>query len=268
MEHWEIAILAVVVLGVLGIDILMIIQLRRKGFKHYFLAIIIGSIIAAILTPVALFVHLEPKEWVELIFTVILVSITGFYAISATKQADANEKMASEMQNQRYDLLRPVINIEVSKERIAAEDQRMFYANSTEGAKELPNEIACVLHNVGVGPATDVYSYFRIVGGDEKAYQERSLGPISKDDKSSEKLLALLKRGQCNGLLLVIYRDAYGRYFASRREIYSVAAESGLKLEVGPLDAFKLPRKGKPKTYEDVQKAIQEELKDVEMPTI
>jgi energy-coupling factor transporter transmembrane protein EcfT len=196
-----------------------------------------------------------------------LVTITAVYAWSARQQSEANAKMAEEMQNQRYDLFRPVINIEVSQSSIAFENQKLFYVNTTKGAGDLPNKITCVLHNVGVGPAIDIYSYFRI--GDKEGCEQRSIGTLSKDSKSDEKLLALQKQGATNGLLFVIYSDAYGRYFASRREIYVAAtAEPGLKLEVSPLEAFKLPRKGKPKTYEDVQKAIQEELKDVEMPTI
>lgn len=224
MEYWEIAILAVVVLGVLVIDILMIIQLRRKGFKHYFLAIIIGSIIAAILTPVALFVHLEPKEWVELIFTVILVSITGFYAISATKQADANEKMAKEMQNQRYDMVRPVIDIKINEGHPKPTDKVEFK----------------IVHytpiNVGVGPSIDGYSYMQSANGDITYHSE--LGTISAHDEHPGFSIKL-DNNILPTTLIAYYRDVHGRSFESKRQISQPEKDKALsfgKLEHRKLD--------------------------------
>jgi hypothetical protein len=177
-------------------------------------------------------------------------------AKSAQAQAEASKLMANEMQEQRYDLFRPVINIEVARSSIAFENQKLFYANTTPGARDLPNELICVLHNVGLGPAIDIYSYFRV--GDKEGCEQRPIGTLSKDSKSDEKLLAVQKQGMNNGLLLVIYRDAYGRYFTSKREIYHGADESGLKLVISLLQPSKL-------TKGEEEKEINEALKDVEI---
>ncbi|MFC1874520.1 hypothetical protein ACFLYX_04380, partial [Chloroflexota bacterium] len=49
--------------------------------------------------------QLEAKDMIQIVLTVGLVIATGFYAVSAKRQADANMKMAEEMREQR----RPIV---------------------------------------------------------------------------------------------------------------------------------------------------------------
>jgi hypothetical protein len=75
--------------------------------------------------------------WIQAIATVVLVIITGIYvwrtyviSKATKKQADASVKMAEEMQEQRYDALRPVIDI------VNTRMEFMELAKQAYGAKE------------------------------------------------------------------------------------------------------------------------------------
>jgi len=58
-------------------------------------------------------------DWIQVISTLILVGVTAFMrdlSKDAKRQADASVKMAEEIEKQRYDTVRPVIDIELSQE--------------------------------------------------------------------------------------------------------------------------------------------------------
>jgi hypothetical protein len=253
---------------IIGIVVILLItfliKLKKKEplspvEKHMPLIIMGILLIYVVLLAVRYTTGISNADRLQILLQLGLVSITAVYAWFARQQAEENAKMAEEMQNQRYDLFRPVVNIEVPPSGIAALSHRMFHANSMAGARDLPHEIPCVLHNVGIGPAIDIYANIRV--GDKKCYKQHSLGTLSKDGKSDEQLLALQEQGMNNGLLLVIYSDAYGRSFASKREIYLAGDESGDKLEVSPLQLFKLPKGEEEKAINELQKDIKTQIR-------
>ena len=112
--------------------------------------------------------ELESADWAQIILMIALVAVTAFSTLSVSKQADASVKMAEEMKEQRYDALRPIIDI-ANIQHMPIELARQAYA------KEPPKELACKLCNVGAGPATDVYSFVFPPSG-ERRRQEIIIG--------------------------------------------------------------------------------------------
>lgn len=161
---------------------------------------------------------------VQALAMIILVSITIFYALQT-------RKMAKEMLNQRYDAFRPVIDIE----RVVTDPGE--YTKEAYAAKsgELPDLLSCFLRNIGVGPAIDVLSYL--------PYQERrpySFGTITIKETNSHPSLLSLDEKDNQKVLIVYYKDVYGRCFESSREV-SVDKEKGA-WKLGPLDAHKIDK--------------------------
>ena len=161
-----------------------------------------------------------------LILFVLAVATLGYVkrtkeVADATKeQADASAKMAEEMRAQRYDTVRPVIDIERDPwdEDKMSEAFAMKYNNTSGG-------LHFRLRNVGVGPALDVNTIMQ--SGDGRQLQ--SLGTIAKDGESSHWRLSL-EQPDGRTAVVVGYRDVYGRRFQSSREI-GRDEEDGLQIE-------------------------------------
>lgn len=160
----------------------------------------------------------------EILTLIILVFITAMYALSASEQANASVKMAEEMRYARYDTVRPVIDIQRDQwdedkisEAIAASD-----GDTSSG-------LSCALHNIGLGPALDVYSFVKnpFSGG----RQHHDFGTLATGEKTYKMNLSA-KQADGRIALLAYYKDVYGRAFESSREV-SVDKEKGW--EIGPL---------------------------------
>ena len=54
-----------------------------------------------------------PAEWAQILLLAGLVAVTGIYAMSATRQADASAKMAEETREQRYSECLPLLVPEI-----------------------------------------------------------------------------------------------------------------------------------------------------------
>ena len=80
----------------------------------------------------------------QLLLMIVLVSITGIYALSTSRQADANVKMSEEMREQRVTASRPVVVQQAIYEKDIFEGSTSNYFSHFEA------------YNKGNGPAIEV----------------------------------------------------------------------------------------------------------------
>jgi len=141
-----------------------------------------------------------------------LVAVTTFYAWSAFRQADASVKMAEEMANTRYDAFRPIIDIVEMPMEPTERLKKAFDA----GDGKFPQELPCVLRNIGVGPAIGVSSFITVPSNGEQ--QPWDFGTIAVRGKTSEFRLSPQQIGG-RMFLVAYYKDVYGRDIESKREV-------------------------------------------------
>jgi hypothetical protein len=160
---------------------------------------------------------------ISLFVTLILVAVTAVNVqlttnavISAKHQANASIKMAEEMKNQRYDSVRPVLDIEV----ISSGIELSTLAYTKDKSKIILQHITCKLHNVGVGPAIDVFSH-RVSDGKCVDYP---WGIISVGVDMCADSFAL--DNEADGYYVISkYKDIYNRDFLSRRKVITSSSE-------------------------------------------
>ena len=189
--------------------------------------------------------EIKLAEFFQILLMFGLVTVTIVYARSASRQAsasrkmaeatkeqaDANAKMATEMQNQRYDAFRPVIDIDRSNSEPRELAKEAYKAKNGE----LPEDLMCLFRNIGVGPAIDVLSYV--------PYRERrlhSFGTIATKGTDLYPIRLSLEGNNNRKILIVYYKDVYGRCFESSREV-SVDKDKGA-WKLGPLAAHKIDK--------------------------
>jgi len=159
---------------------------------------------------------------VQAFATIILIIITRDYAHSTKEQADANVKMAEEMQEQRYDMFRPVIDIEEINSEQGPGYLGINGRQTTDDEKISTNPFECILRNYGAGAAIDVYSLYEHISskntrssiGNIQANESRNIRSIPHDLK----FLKAQKIGS-QWFLIVYYRDVYGRCFETKRSV-------------------------------------------------
>jgi len=169
--------------------------------------------------------ELEGADWGQVILMIGLVCVTAVYASSTKKQAEANEKMAEEMREQRYDSVRPIIDIAKPQSSDVS-----AIGEQTANNEELETHgFSCVLHNIGLGPAIDLYGFIQVLR--ETYIQERyDYGTLAKDGKTIPLRLSI-KSENGKKYLTAYYKDVYGRGFESKRELIG---ETG-NWKLGPL---------------------------------
>jgi len=164
-------------------------------------------------------------DWIQAIAIIFLVGVTWFYAkrtsdiASATReQAEASVKMAEEMREQRYDAVRPIVDIVINEKQITPlETSRQAYGDN-------PRSLPCMLRNVGVGPAINVYSFIEDIhdpGGNSRRWDFGILPSTAgkgEMEYSQEKPLLLMQRDNQRALV-AHYEDVYGNVFKSIREV-------------------------------------------------
>jgi hypothetical protein len=168
--------------------------------------------------------ELEPASLAQMILTIGLIMVTAAYAGSAEKQATANVKMAKEMREQRYDTVRPVIDIYRDP---ADEDKMQEALEGTSG--DASRGLSCVLKNIGLGPAIDVYSFVQNPFSGER--QRHEFGTLAIGEITFRMKLSLIYEDKPLALV-AYYRDVYGRAFVSIRE---VSADEKKGWQIGPL---------------------------------
>ena len=184
----------------------------------------------------------ENATAIQAISMVILVIVTIVYAwrthiiSKATKaQANASVQMAKEMREQRYDAVRPVVDIVKIEQNPRELATQGYEANEGRYPKDLP----CKLRNVGVGPAIELYSFIEDIKdaeGKPRRWDFDTL-PVANGEKewgyTPERRLLLMQRGN-QMALVAYYKDVYGNPFESIREVSLGVVNPGL-LKVRPL---------------------------------
>ena len=173
--------------------------------------------------------EIELSNKIQILLMFGLVAVTIFYALSASRQADASVKMAEEMREQRYDSVRPIIDIERINPQKTTELAREAYGDYSKG-------LACALRNIGVGPALDVYPFIQT----DKERHLHPFGALAKSGETGELPLSLEQRNGRN-VLVAYYRDVYDRCFESSREV-----KKGV-VQLGPLEIRRIPKEEFPK---------------------
>jgi hypothetical protein len=133
-------------------------------------------------------------------------------AEATRRQADASVKMAEEMANTRYDAFRPIIDIVEMPMEPTEKVKKAFDA----GDGKFPEELPCVLRNIGIGPAIGVSSF--IIVPSNSGQRPWDLGTIPAKEETAEIRLSLQQAGS-RMVLAAYYKDVYGRDIESKREV-------------------------------------------------
>ena len=186
------------------------------------------------------------SELIQVILTGVLVIITGLYvwrtfviSRSAGRQSNASVKMAEEMKEQRYDAVRPVIDFERT-----AEGEELMREGLAAKSEEFSYGVWCILRNIGVGPAIDVYSFNSIVKTPEGKPLLWYFGTIATEKPTDRNRLSIEQKGD-RRFLVAYYRDVYGRCFESSREV--TADKERHAWNIGPLEIRKITNEEFPK---------------------
>ena len=154
-----------------------------------------------------------------------LVAVTMAYAIFVYEQAEAGKKMAEEMMQQRYGGVFPIVDIKEQKES----GSEMIKKGLDIGDGKIPEGQQCTLRNIGLGPAINVCSFIRTPSG---ACRSWDFGTLAVSDEAAKERLSIeLRNGR--GILVIYYKDVYGRPFESSREF--IVDKAGRSREIGPL---------------------------------
>jgi len=226
---WITLVIAIIVLIYFVFTIIQTTRKKRRFVSQLnIILLILGLMFLIFLTYRAS--EIEGANWGQIILMIGLVAVTAAYASSAEKQADASVEMAEEMRDTRYDALRPIIDI-VNMQQMPIELAHQAYA------KEPPKELPCKLCNIGVGPATDVYSFVYHDSGERR---RRSLDTIVIGKETGPERLSLAQKDD-HWFLVAYYKDVYGRWFESSREV-RLGAVNPDPLQIRQIPEEELPK--------------------------
>jgi hypothetical protein len=200
--------------------------MSKNEIKSLFIS---GIIFATALAFILRYELIDTAQAIQIIISFVLVLITAIYvkrtaeiAKAAKEQTEASIKMAEEMREQRYDAVRPVIDIVIMKQSMKGEELIKQGLDAKEG--KLPKDLPCKLRNVGVGPAIELYSFIEGIEDAEGNPRRWDFGTlpvaIGKEEMgyTHEMRLLLMQRGS-HRALVAYYKDVYGNPFESIREV-------------------------------------------------
>ena len=170
-----------------------------------------------------------PNEWVEISLLAGLVAATSGLAVYAAGQAYASVKMAEEMKKQRYNAIRPVLDIKKTDTLELSEESKTTNLGSLMEVAEgnIPPFIYCSIYNVGLGTALDTYTEIDFNG---EIFPQHYLGTITCGENKNPLPLRVKKEDE-HHVLTVTYKDMYGRDIKSNREVLV----QNHSIELGPL---------------------------------
>ncbi len=186
-------------------------------------------------------------EGIQIWITLSLVIITGLYVqetakirrsseetVKATlKQAEASNAMVEEMMQQRYGNILPIIDIQEQDE---SPHDKIRIGLSIESGKS-PEGLLCLLRNIGLGPALDVWTF--IITPTNRERRQWDFGAVSINEKTDIERLSI-EQHESRGILVAYYKDVYDRPFESSREFIMSSNQRSYKL--GPLKIRKLTK--------------------------
>ncbi len=204
---------------------------------------LIGTIFV-LLVVTYLFLNLQKIQadnWVLISLYVGLVGITALYAISTHRQAEASVKMAEEMREQRYDAVHPVIDIQKEESPDAHVSQGLvaLFEDTSRG-------LSCILHNIGIGPAIGVYSFIEDARG-ETCRRDFGSIPVAIGEEQmgyTPEIRLFLETRNNHRALVAYYKDVYGNFFESSREVTLNKEKSACEigsLQIRPIKEDELP---------------------------
>jgi hypothetical protein len=177
--------------------------------------------------------ELSAADLAQTILTIGLLTITAVYAWSTERiakstreQAKASLKMAKEMENQRYDTVRPFIDFELMSVEITH-----GIVNGLIEEDPRKTGVHAKIRNIGIGPAIDIYSFTFRANGERIKHD---FGVLKVEGESKYVLFNLDKRNE-EWFITAYYRDLYGRCFVSSREV--IIRIKNNKYELGPLQS-------------------------------
>lgn len=174
---------------------------------------------------------MSTSDWIQ-----VSVGIVLFVTLLAIFwYAWETRKMVKEIREQRYDSVRPVIDIKWVGEEPAPFEQPDIHAEERRNVGladekgNLPSRLNCALKNVGLGPAIDVYSS---VLGIDSQQQRNDFGTIAQG-QTTEYMRVFIEQKESHGTLVVFYQDVHDRLFESSREVSPNTQNK--RLDIGPL---------------------------------
>ncbi len=172
---------------------------------------------------------LQPNEWVEISLLAGLVAATGALALYAAGQAHTSVEMAEEIKKQRYNAIRPVLDIKKTDTlELSEESKTTNLGLLMEVAKgNIPPFIYCSIYNVGLGTALDTYTEIDFNG---EIFPRHYLGTITCGENRNPLPLRVKKEDE-HHVLTVTYKDMYGRDIKSSREVLV----QNHSIELGPI---------------------------------
>jgi hypothetical protein len=202
----------ILILAAIGIALIILVSVL--GAKYITLAPVFTSVLYAGLVAI----------------TIMYVYFSMQVARATRQQADASMKMAEEMREQRYDSVRPIIDFKRQVINIQREEDLHIQTAEALAASSgnTSRGLSCELHNIGLGPAIDVYSFVQLPSGNR---MRRDFGTVPKDTNTNAMNLSI-EYPENRIALGVYYKDIYSRAFESSRE---VSANQDGSWTLGPL---------------------------------
>ena len=192
--------------------------------------LVIAFVAAVIIGILRAFNQIDTAQTLEIAALTTLVLITAWYAKHTAT-------MAKEMREQRYDAFRPIIDIVEMPIEPTERVKKAFDA----GDGKFPEELPCVLRNIGVGPAIGVSSFIIVPSnGGQRSWD---FGTIAVGEKTSEFRLSPQQIGD-RMFLVAYYKDVYGRDVESRREVTLDKERHGWKIHPMETQVRKITKEG------------------------
>lgn len=220
-----------------GVLLLLIALLLTEAMKGRFVPrwvgwLLITGVATLVLYMVDRLLQISPGDWAQIILMFGLVAVTTFYAWSASRQA-------RQMEEQRRDAVRPVIDIQRRAKPV--EPRRQLLEAYAASQDDTSHGLQCALHNVGVGPAVDVFSF---IVHPTQGRLRWSFGPIVANKETDEIVIAIEHRNS-RAVLVAYYHDVQGNWFESSREVRIEQTPNPSwvldHLEIRPIDKSELP---------------------------
>jgi len=236
-------VLIIIITGIFVIGIVGLVKVIKEGFLQKWnivSALVFGALLVSYLIHNLLLHRIEPTGWAQIFLTLGLIVAAGLYALVAFRQATASVKMAEEMREQRYDTVRPVIDIQ----REPRDEDKLPEAVAGKSG-DTSRGLVCVLRNIGLGPAIDMHSFVQnpFVQNPSDRRQRFEFGTLAAGEKSVLTMSLSLEQEDSRIALVVYYKDVYGRTFESSREVRPDEEKSW---QVSPLQ-IRLIEESKPK---------------------
>jgi hypothetical protein len=200
----------------------MMTLLKKRWWKENWdtVVAIVGVIAVLVaLCVVWLILYLSLEQEVAMTTAIGTIAI----GLATAVYAWHTRRLAQEMREQRYDAVRPVIDVQWDP----LNDARRLEEQEATRSELVSAGFSCRLLNIGLGPAIDIYSFVQSPSGERQLYY---FGTLAKQDKTVSLSLSLDQK-DVHLFVRARYKDIYGRALESSRELIGTQGNWSL----GPL---------------------------------